>query len=137
MIINPAYKWAGIALAVVIVLAGLMLQRSKIADLKDEVELHKAAVKGYEDAQIVNLDVIDDLRKRISDMVEANRLAREAALAAVDAADKAERETAAKLAATNKELARVYANVPSARAWANTGVDAAVLGSLPNRARSD
>lgn len=135
MIINPLYKWGAIAIAAALVAGVFMWQRSTISNLKEEVELHKAAVQGYEQAQIVNLGVIEELRLKNNQCVESKRIGLEAAAAAVAAADAEERKTAKQLATTSEELARVYAKHPSARAWGNSGVDSAVLGSLPNRAR--
>lgn len=129
--------WTLIKIGIVVAIVALFLwQRHRISSLKEDNELLRHAVAGYAQAQTINLDTIDNLKLRIDGFVESRRLEREQMAAAVEGATKAVESINADLAKTNKELADVYSRTPSARKWADTGVDASVADRLPGGSRS-
>jgi len=129
--------WLWIKIGIVVAIVSLFLwQRHRINSLKEDNELYRNAVAGYAQAQTVNLSTIDDLNARIDNFVESRRLEREAQTKAVADAEAAIKRINADLNSLNKELADVYARTPSARKWADTGVDASVADRLPGGSRS-
>ena len=118
---------AAVALAILVA-----VQVARINNLRGANKLLRDAVAGYAQAQQINLDNIGDLKERIDRMVEERRLDAEAASRATAELARKEQAAQAALARKQEELDNVYARNPQARAWGNTGVDAAVLDRLPN-----
>lgn len=134
--IAPYTLWikAGIAIAI----AGTILfQCHRINTLEADAVLLHAATQGYAQAQTTNLDTIDQLRESLNDVIEVNRMDEARAASAANAAAIRNEETTKALAAKDRELADVYARNANARAWGNTGVDAAVLARLPKHAAAN
>jgi hypothetical protein len=124
-----------VKLGLAVAIAGtLLFQCHRINTLEADAVLYKAATQGYAQAQQTNLDTIDVLRVQLADVVEANRMDEARAAAAATRSSMRNEVTTKALAAKEKELADVYAHNANARAWGNTGVDAAVLARLPKHA---
>lgn len=120
---------------IAIAIAGTMLfQCHRIKTLEGDNTLLKAATQGYAQAQKTNLDTIDNLQQSLRDVIETVRMDEARAAVAATQSSIRNQEITAALAAKEKELADVYAHNANARAWGNTGVDAAVMRRLPKPA---
>jgi hypothetical protein len=119
------------ALVAAALLVALGVQTWRVRGAQRDVAVLKAAAADWRAAQSTNLGTIAALRDHIDKLVEARRLEREAGDKAVAAAQRQAVSIQRTLEARDNELRRLYARDPAAARWADSGIPADVLRSLP------
>lgn len=109
----------------------LSVQSCRLSNEQAKGAACKGTVANFNATQTGNLATIADLQRRIAVEAEKRKVEARAHTEALRTAAAAATQADAANAILNQELARLYASDEGARSWADTGVDAGVLSSLP------